>query len=219
MGGQRYRRPEAPRPDGLWPCGDRRDEPAGHARRSQPCFGGRDAPGAYCVQGAGNLHALQRLTLQDHPRNVPDDVLRMVRDNGGVVMVNFYPGYLSKDVRAWSVARATEEARAKAQFVGQPDSVESAMKSWDAAHSRPATPIGLVADHIDYIARLAGHDHVGIGGDLDGVPYTADGLEDVSGYPRLFAELIRRGWSDADLAKLAGGNALRAMRRAEAVAI
>jgi len=76
----------------------------------------------------------------------------------------------------------------------------------------------VVADHIEHIVKLAGHDHVGIGGDLDGVPYTAAGLEDVSTYPRLFAELIRRGWSDANLAKLAGGNVLRALRGAEATA-
>ena len=77
-------------------------------------------------------------------------------------------------------------------------------------------PIGVVADHIEHIVRIAGHDHVGIGGDLDGVPYTVVGLESVEGYPLLFAELIRRGWSDANLAKLAGGNILRALRGAEA---
>jgi membrane dipeptidase len=155
--------------------------------------------------------------LEDHPRNVPDDILKRLPANGGIVMVNFYPGYLSEDVRTWSASRTAEEARFKALYVGQPDRIEAALKSWDAAHPRPATPVATVADHIEYIAKTAGYDSVGIGGDLDGVPYTAVGLEDVSGYPLVFAELIRRGWSDENLAKLAGGNILRVMRRAEAV--
>jgi membrane dipeptidase len=155
--------------------------------------------------------------LEDHPRNVPDDILKRLPANGGIVMVNFYPGYLSEDVRAWNASRAAEEARFKTLYVGQPDRIEAALKSWDAAHPRPETPVTTVADHIEYIAKIAGYDYVGIGGDLDGVPYTAVGLEDVSGYPLVFAELIRRGWSDENLAKLAGGNILRVMRRAEAV--
>jgi membrane dipeptidase len=97
------------------------------------------------------------------------------------------------------------------------DRIETALKNWDAAHPRPETPVATVADHIEYIAKIAGYDSVGIGGDLDGVPYTVVGLEDVSGYPLVFAELIRRGWSDENLAKLAGDNILRVMRRAEAV--
>ena len=156
--------------------------------------------------------------IQDHPRNVPDAVLRLLPANGGVVMVNFYPGYLSEDVRARGAARAAEEARLKALLIGQPDKLKAGLDAWDAAHPVPAVPLSVVADHIDHIAKVAGHGHVGIGGDLDGVPNTAVGLEDVAGYPRLFAELIRRGWSDADLAKLAGGNVLRALRGAEATA-
>ena len=88
----------------------------------------------------------------------------------------------------------------------------------EAANQRPAVTVTQVADHIDHVARVAGHDHVGIGADLDGIPYTPTGLEGVETYPRLFAELIRRGWSDANLAKLAGGNVLRALRGAEATA-
>lgn len=155
--------------------------------------------------------------LEDHPRNVPDDILKRLPANGGIVMVNFYPGYLSEEVRTWNASRAAEEARFKTLYVGQPDRIEAALKSWDSAHPRPETPVTTVADHIEYIAKTAGYDYVGIGGDLDGVPYTAVGLEDVSGYPLVFAELIRRGWSDENLAKLAGGNILRVMRRAEAV--
>jgi membrane dipeptidase len=155
--------------------------------------------------------------LEDHPRNGPDEILKRLPANGGIVMVNFYPGYLSEEVRAWNASRAAEEARFKTLYVGQPERIETALKSWDAAHPRPETTVGVVADHIEYIAKIAGYDSVGIGGDLDGVPYTVVGLEDVSGYPLVFAELIRRGWSDKNLAKLAGGNILRVMRRAEAV--
>jgi len=156
--------------------------------------------------------------LEDHPRNVSDAVLRLLPANGGVVMVNFYPGYLSEEVRAANALRAAEEARLKALFIGQPDRLKASLDAWDAAHPVPAVPLSVVADHIDHIAKVAGHDHVGIGGDLDGVPTTAVGLESVAGYPLLFAELIRRGWTDANLAKLAGGNVLRAMRGAEATA-
>ena len=157
--------------------------------------------------------------LNDHPRNVPDEVLKLLLANGGVVMVNFYPGHLSQAVTAWNAVRAAEEARGKVYFNGQPDRRNAAMEAWDKSNPKPATSIGLVADHIDHIARVAGHDHVGIGGDLDGIGGEAvTGLGGVDGYPRLFAELIRRGWNDADLAKLAGGNILRVMRGVEATA-
>ena len=156
--------------------------------------------------------------LNPHPRNVPDDVLRLLPANGGVVMVNFYPVFLSPEARLWSVARAMEEARLKAWYPFSSSSVTEQLAAWEAKTPRPPVPLSVVADHIDHIAQVAGHDHVGLGGDLDGVPYTAEGLEGVDDYPRLFAELIRRGWSDENLAKLAGGNLLRVMRRAEAVA-
>jgi membrane dipeptidase len=156
--------------------------------------------------------------LNPHPRNVPDDVLRLLPANGGVVMVNFYPVFLSPEVREWALRRIGEEARLKALTPFSPPAAEAALKQWEQANPRPQVPASLVADHIEHIARVAGHDHVGIGGDLDGVPYTAVGLESVAGYPLLFAELMRRGWSDANLAKLAGGNVLRAMRGAESVA-
>jgi membrane dipeptidase len=157
-------------------------------------------------------------TRNPHPRNVPDEVLRLLPANGGVVMVNFYPVFLSAAVREWSVRRSMEETRLKAYYPFSTKAVEDGLKRWEAAQPRPPAPVSTVADHIEHIARIAGHDHVGIGGDLDGVPYTAVGLESVAGYPVLFAELIRRGWSDRNLAKLAGGNILRVMRRAEAVA-
>ena len=158
--------------------------------------------------------------LSNHPRNVPDYVLRRLPANGGVVMVNFYVGHLSEPYRLWSAERSAEEARLKSLYVGQPDTRGSKMAEWEKANPAPRAEIGLIADHIEHIAKVAGYDHVGIGGDLDGIGYedSPAGLNSVGGYPLLFAELIRRGWSDENLAKLAGGNVLRAMRRAEAVA-
>ena len=152
-----------------------------------------------------------------HPRNVPDDVLRLLPANGGVVMVNFVPGFISQPVWTWSADRAAEEARLKAIHRASNAAVEAGLKAWETAHPRPATDVRTVADHIEHVARIAGYDHVGLGGDFDGIPYTPTGLEGVQTYPLVFAELIRRGWSDADLAKLAGGNVLRVLRRAEAV--
>jgi membrane dipeptidase len=158
--------------------------------------------------------------LDDHPRNVPDDVLRLVAQNGGVVMVNFYSGYVSDAVRKWNAEEAAEEAREKSLLTGRPDQQEAAIKAWKQAHPAPSVSVAEVADHVDHVAKVAGYDHVGIGGDLDGIPYdeAPPGMNSVAGYPLLFAELIRRGWSDGNLAKLAGGNVLRVMRRAEAVA-
>ncbi|MDB5702655.1 MAG: rane dipeptidase, partial [Sphingomonadales bacterium] len=156
--------------------------------------------------------------LNDYPRNVPDDVLKLVATNGGVVMVNFYPSHLSPAYTAWSTDRTGEQARAKALYTGQPDRAKAALAVWEKTHAAPLVTIATVADHIEYIAKTAGHDHVGIGGDLDGIEATTPGLSGVDGYPNLFAELIRRGWSDGDLGKLAGGNLLRVMRQVEAVA-
>ncbi len=156
--------------------------------------------------------------VADHPRNVPDEVLRLLPANGGVVMVNFYPVFLSQQVRQWNAARAGEEARLKNLYTYSAALAADGLKRWETSNPRPRVGLRAVADHIENIARVAGHDHVGIGGDLDGVPFTAEGLEGVEGYPRLFAELIRRGWSDSNLAKLAGGNLLRALRGAEATA-
>ena len=155
--------------------------------------------------------------VDGHTRNVPDSILRRLPANGGVVMINFAPGFVSEESRNWDAARAAEQARVMSLNLGLPQNREAAMKAWDAAHPAPVVTVSQVADHVDHVAKVAGHDHVGIGGDLDGIPTTPQGLGSVSDYPNLFAELIRRGWSDADLAKLAGGNVLRALRRAEAV--
>ena len=158
--------------------------------------------------------------LANHPRDVPDDILKRLPANGGVVMVNFYAGHLSEPYRQWDADHSAESARLDTLYVGQPDIRKAKLAEWEQAHPAPKIDVGLVADHIEHIVKVAGHDHVGIGGDLDGIPYDGapPGMNSVSGYPLLFAELIRRGWNDADLAKLAGGNVLRALRQAEAVA-
>jgi len=156
--------------------------------------------------------------LVGHLRNVPDDVLALLPANGGVVMVNFVPDFISDAVWHWGAEKNAEEARLKAFHRDSKAEVEAGLKAWEAAHPRPPVTVAAVADHIEHVAKVAGYDHVGIGGDMDGIPYTPQGLEGVEGYPLLFAELIRRGWSDANLAKLAGGNVLRVIRRAEAVA-
>ncbi|KAF0184470.1 MAG: dipeptidase [Hyphomonadaceae bacterium] len=156
--------------------------------------------------------------LAHHPRNVPDEVLRLLPANGGVVMVNFFPVFLSDEFWRWSAARAAEEARLKALNPAAPDAVKEGLVVWGRANPQPATSVATVADHIEHIRRVAGVDHVGIGSDFDGVSALPEGLGGVDAYPALFVELMRRGWSDADLAKLAGGNVLRALRGAERVA-
>lgn len=156
--------------------------------------------------------------LTPHPRNVPDDVLRLVRQNGGVVMVNFYPGFVSNEVLLWSAAQAGETARQKALHPDSPEAAAAGLAEWVTKNPRPAATVAQVADHVEHIRDVAGIDSVGLGADFDGVPFTTQGLEDVRAYPNLLAELMRRGWSDADLAKLAGGNLLRALRGAEAAA-
>lgn len=156
--------------------------------------------------------------LTPHPRNVPDDVLDLVRANGGVVMVNFNAPFVSEPMRQWSATRSGEERRLQALHPGDPEAARAALDQWTAANPPPRVSVGDLADHIEHIARVAGRDHVGIGSDYDGVSYLPEGMGGVEAYPTLFAELIRRGWSESDLAKLAGGNLLRALRAAERVA-
>jgi len=155
--------------------------------------------------------------LNPHPRNVPDEILRLLPANGGVVMVNFVPPFLSRSVWEWGAAQSAEEARLKAIHRASKSAVEAGMKAWEDAHPRPDTGVTDVANHIEHVVKVAGHDNVGLGGDFDGIPFTPTGLTGVETYPLIFAELIKRGWSDDDLAKLAGGNVLRALRRAETV--
>jgi membrane dipeptidase len=155
--------------------------------------------------------------LVGHLRNVPDDVLQLLPANGGVVMVNFVPDFISDAVWKWGAEKNAEEARLKAFNRDNSAAVKAGLEGWEAAHPRPATNVSTVADHIEHVVKIAGYDHVGIGGDMDGIDSTPQDLTGVQDYPRLFAELIRRGWSDENLAKLAGGNVLRVLRQAEAV--
>jgi membrane dipeptidase len=162
--------------------------------------------------------------LVDHPRNVSDAVLAQVRANGGVVMVNFAPIYISDAFRRWSSERDAEQARLNAPpfgglLIGQPEKAAAALAEWERTHPKPGVTLAMVADHIEHIAKIAGADHVGIGSDFDGMGKDLPaGLNDVSRYPDLLAELMRRGWSDADIAKLAGGNVLRVLDRADSIA-
>jgi membrane dipeptidase len=161
--------------------------------------------------------------LVDHPRNVPDDILSLVAKNGGVVMVNFCPCYVSAERNCWEADRAAEKARFSSPpfgglYIGQPDRAAAALATWDQAHPRPVVTLEQVADHIEHIRQIAGIDHVGLGSDFDGVPDAPRGLEAVDRYPALLEELMRRGWSDAEIAKLAGENVLRVMASAEQVA-
>ena len=153
--------------------------------------------------------------LVAHPRNVPDDVLAMVRANGGVVMVNFNGPFISEEMRQWSAAHYGEEERQKRLNPGDPPAAAAALAAWDQSHPRPHATVSQLADHVEHIRDVAGVDHVGIGSDYDGVDYLPDGMGGVDGYPLLFAELMRRGWSDADLEKLAGANLLRVLRAVE----
>jgi membrane dipeptidase len=156
--------------------------------------------------------------LVDHPRNVPDDVLRRLPENDGVVMVSWVPTFSSEKARARDTAREGEAARLKAFYVGQPDRAKAALAQWDAANPAPRATVKDVADHIDHVVKIAGATHVGIGADLDGITSTPEGLDSVAAYPTLFAELIRRGYTDDQLKGIAGLNVLRVMRKAEAVA-
>jgi membrane dipeptidase len=162
--------------------------------------------------------------ITDHPRNVSDHVLAMMKANGGVVMVNYAPGYVSRKRMEWEAARAGVRASYNAPpysglYIGQPERAAAALAEWDKANPMPAVTLSQVADHLDHMARVAGHDHIGIGGDLDGIDTTPTGLEGVETYPALIAELLRRGWSADDCAKLAGGNVLRALEAAEKVSV
>jgi membrane dipeptidase len=155
--------------------------------------------------------------LVDVPRNVPDSILRRLPANGGVVMVTFVPPFVSAAVLQHETSARPTIQQLRAQYGNDTVAIRAAIAAWRAANPPPRATLPQVADHIEHIRRVAGADHVGIGGDFDGISETVEGLEDVASYPALFAELIRRGWSDADLKKLAGENVLRAFTRAEAV--
>jgi membrane dipeptidase len=157
--------------------------------------------------------------LTDVPRNVPDDILRQMPKNGGVVMVTFVPGFVSQQVADYNTRETAERTRLTAELKGNAAAVTSGIEAWRAKNPAPRASLLQVADHIDHIRKTAGIDHVGLGGDFDGITSVVVGLEDVSTYPALVAELLRRGYTDDDIRKLAGRNILRAMRGAEAAAL
>jgi membrane dipeptidase len=152
--------------------------------------------------------------LCDHPRNVPDDVLARLASNGGVCMVTFVPAFVSEECRQWGEEVTVEM---KSRGLDPRDYLERMRLSdeWAKTHPHPVATIAQVADHVDHVREVAGVEHVGIGGDFDGVGQLPEGLADVSGYPGLFAELLRRGWSEADCALLSSGNIIRVLREAE----
>ena len=155
--------------------------------------------------------------LCDNPRNVPDEVLARLPGNGGVCMVTFVPAFVSQECSDWQAglkAEATRRGLDPRDF----DQLDRLTPEWEAIHPKPRATLAQVADHIDHVRQVAGVEHVGLGGDFDGTPDVSVGLEDVSAYPALFAELLARGWTEPDCAALAGGNLLRALRAAESAA-
>lgn len=154
----------------------------------------------------------------DHPRNIPDDVLERLQGNGGMAMVTFVPKFVLQAAVDWTAA-ADENMRAHGfhHLATTPDAMK-VHRAFEGQHPRPTATVSTVADHLDHMREVAGIDHLGIGGDYDGTAFTPDGLNDVSGYPNLIAELLDRGWSKSDLAKLTWRNAVRVLGAAEDVA-
>ncbi len=161
-------------------------------------------------------HSASR-ALVDHARNVPDSILARVPKNGGVVMVPFVTAFVSPAVKADDDSLQAVSAGARRRHPSDSAAARAEVNAWRSTHPRPKATVAQVADHIDHVRKIAGVDHVGIGSDFDGISENVVGLEDVSKFPTLFAELARRGWSDADLAKLASGNVLRVLAEAERV--
>lgn len=153
--------------------------------------------------------------LCDHPRNVPDDVLKRLPANGGVVMVTFVPSFVSPQVKAHDERRDEERKRLRGLPGATDESVSETLRTWDRSNPAPRATLAQVADHIDHIRKVAGIDHLGLGSDFDGITSVPEGLEDVSKFPDLTRELLRRGYSDEDIQKILGRNLLRVMRSVE----
>lgn len=156
--------------------------------------------------------------LCDVARNVPDDVIEMVGRSGSVIMATFVPWFLTPEGAKANDAEWEEIRRLKAEHPDDPDALRTAVEEMEKTQPTPPSSVSDVADHVDHIRQLAGIDHIGVGSDFDGLEGLPEGLEDVSKYPALFAELGARGYSDEDLTKIAGRNVLRVMREAESVA-
>lgn len=156
--------------------------------------------------------------VTDHPRNVTDTVLKRLRKSDGVVMVTFVPQYVSEEAAAYGQALMGERGRLKAIYPHDEERREASFAEWMASNPMPSVTLQHVADHIDHIRDVAGIEHIGIGGDYDGIRMVPEGLEDVSTYPALLEELLKRGYSEADIAAIAGGNVLRVMEKAEQAA-
>lgn len=158
-------------------------------------------------------------TVADHPRNVPDDILLRVKKNGGIVMINFFSGFVVPESannmkEMFNVRRDFEK-----EFQGDQEAIKKAMLKWRATHPIIAGDANIVADHIDHVAKIAGVDHVGLGSDYDGIEVLPKGLEDVSTYPVLTELLLRKGYSEADIHKIMSGNMLRVLKACETAAI
>ncbi|HWS54295.1 MAG TPA: membrane dipeptidase [Pyrinomonadaceae bacterium] len=160
--------------------------------------------------------------FSNHKRNIPDDLLRRIAKNGGVVMINFYPAFLDEKVRQAGLDR---DARLKpqrdalsAQFGGDPKRLQEELQKLNAANPLPNTTLSMIVDHIDHVAKVAGVDHVGLGSDFDGIPFLPEGIRDVAELPHVTYELLRRGYSERDIRKILGGNLLRAFDEVERVA-
>ena len=162
-------------------------------------------------------HSSARAVI-DHPRNVPDDVLRRLPDNGGVVMVTFVSSFVSKETFQHRRASQAERRRLEGLPGSTEETVRQGLERWDESHPWPRGTMSEVADHLDHIRDVAGIDHIGLGSDFDGTTYVPKGLDDVADFPALTAELLRRGYSDEDVKKVLGLNLLRVMRDVEAVA-
>ena len=155
--------------------------------------------------------------LVDVPRNVPDSILQRVTVNGGIVMVPFVTGFVSPAVLLYDQSTRPLIKDLQSKYGSDTAAITREVNQWRKAHPEPRATLSQVADQIEYVRSIAGVDHVGIGSDFDGITEVVQGLEDVSTFPALFAELARRGWSDSDLRKLAGENLLRVFTQAEAV--
>jgi membrane dipeptidase len=160
--------------------------------------------------------------FSNHRRNVPDELLKRVARNGGVVMINFYPVFLDERVRVAGLARDEklrgQRAELRERYRDDPARLEEELRKLNEVNPIPNTTLSVLVDHIDHVAKVAGVDHVGIGSDFDGVPNLPEGVRDVSDMPNITYELLRRGYTDRDVLKILGGNLLRAFEEVERVA-